>query len=70
MILVYKTNVDNLVEVKKLKPRLDKLLPDERWNFDLEDCDNILRIDNEQDVTQVLQTALLQFGIEIEELPD
>lgn len=70
MILVYKTNVNNKVKAKILKPSLDKLLPGAQWNFDLEDCDNILRIDNDHDVTQVLKVALLKFGIEIEELPD
>lgn len=70
MILVYKTSLESKSMAKQLQPWLDKLLPDAQWNFDLEDCDNILRIDSEQDITHVLRATLLQFGIEIEELPD
>ncbi|MEO5775651.1 MAG: hypothetical protein ABIQ27_02030 [Flavobacterium sp.] len=70
MILVYKTNIDSKSKAKQLQPKLDKLLFDCTWNFDLEDCDNILRIDAEHDITTVLKKALNQFGIEIQELPD
>jgi len=26
------------------------MLPNEKWNFDLEDCDKILRIDSEENI--------------------
>lgn len=50
MIYVFKTSVKTKNQVKKLKPHIDKVLPNEKWNFDLEDCDNILRIDSEEHI--------------------
>jgi hypothetical protein len=49
MIYVFKTSVKSKSQVKKLKPHINKVLPSERWNFDLEDCDKILRINSEDD---------------------
>ncbi len=48
MIYVFKTSVKTKVQVKNLKPHFNKILPNEKWNFDLEDCDRILRIDSEE----------------------
>ncbi|KQB41698.1 hypothetical protein [Flavobacterium aquidurense] len=31
---------------------LQELLPNALWNFDLEDCDNILRIDSENEINE------------------
>ena len=50
MIFVFKTSVKTKIQVKKLKPHIDKILPNEKWNFDLEDVDNILRIDSEENI--------------------
>ena len=33
------------MDIHRLKPILDRLIqPDDQWNFDLEDCDHILRV--------------------------
>ena len=48
MILVFKTSITTKKEARKLKPLLDKMLPNGRWNLDLEDCDKILRMDTEE----------------------
>lgn len=50
MILVFKTSVKSQSQIKKLKPHIDKILPTEKWNFDLEDCDKILRVDCEENI--------------------
>ena len=42
MIYVFRTSVITELQVKKLQ--LDRLSTDLNWNFDFEDCDNILRI--------------------------
>ena len=55
MIYVFKTSVLTKAEVKKLKPYINKILPCQKWNFDLEDCDKILRIDSEENI--VLRTV-------------
>ena len=54
MIYVFKTSVKTKTQVKHLKPHINSMLPNEKWNFDLEDCDNILRIDSEENI--VLKT--------------
>jgi hypothetical protein len=50
MIFVFKTSVKSKMRVKKLKPHIDRMLPTAKWNFDLQDIDNILRVDSEEDV--------------------
>ncbi len=59
MIYVFKTSVKTKIQVKNLKPHIDKILPNEKWNFDLEDCDRILRIDSEENIVLKI-TDLLQ----------
>ncbi len=69
--LVFKTSVDKPVEVRRLEPLLQNILQhNSNWDFDLEDCDHILRVkctcSSVTAVVQVLQTA----GYTCEELPD
>ena len=60
MIFVFKTSVKSKIQVKKLKPHIDRLLPSVKWNFDLHDRDNILRIDSEEnivfEISELLET--------------
>lgn len=52
-VFVFKTSVAKRNEVLRLRPLLNRLTEKNgRWNFDLEDCDNILRVE-----TQRLQPA-------------
>ncbi len=45
-VLVFKTSVTTHREVLAIQPLLDGLMTaPEKWNFDLEDCDNILRVE-------------------------
>ena len=50
MIFVFKTSVNTKVQAKKLKLHIDKLVPNAKWNFDLDDRDRILRIDSEENI--------------------
>lgn len=50
MIYVFKTSVKTKIQAKKLKPHIDKILPKAKWNFDLDDCEKILRIDSEENI--------------------
>jgi hypothetical protein len=50
MIHIFKTSVKTKRQVKKLIPHINDILPNEKWNFDLEDCDKILRIDSEENI--------------------
>ena len=58
MIYVFKTSVKTKTQIRKLKPHIDKMLPRVKWNFDLEDCDKILRIDSEESIVSKI-TGLL-----------
>jgi hypothetical protein len=43
-VLVFTTSVDKPEHVQKVQPILTSVQAIEQWNFDLEDCDNILRV--------------------------
>ena len=51
MVYIFKTSVTSSESVKDLKPLLDKIFEIHKWNFDLEDCDNILRIDSNKNIS-------------------
>lgn len=46
MVLVFKTSVRSDQDIIFLKPFLEKGLAEIKWNFDLEDCDKIFRVEN------------------------
>jgi hypothetical protein len=68
MIFVFKTSVKTKKEVKKLKPHIDEILTNEKWTFDLEDSDKILRIDSEQNIGLVIIDLLNVHNHTCEEL--
>ncbi|HEY0744786.1 MAG TPA: hypothetical protein VGD40_25140 [Chryseosolibacter sp.] len=68
MIYVFKTSVRTKSEVRKLEPHLNSILPMKKWNFDLEDCDRILRIEGDEDVVPKITDLLRQHEIHCEEL--
>ncbi|ASV30080.1 hypothetical protein CJ263_07495 [Maribacter cobaltidurans] len=68
-VLVFKTSVRKRGKVKYLAPYLNELINDHgRWNFDLEDCDNILRIETLKPNPSAVSTLLTQRGFFCEEL--
>jgi hypothetical protein len=68
MIYVFKTSVKTKAQVRKLKPFIDNLVPNAKWNFDLGDCDKILRIDNEKDTVPTIIDLLKIHNYHCEEL--
>ncbi len=58
MIFVFKTSVKTKIQIKKLKPHIDKILPKAKWNFDLNDRDKILRIDSEVNIVSAIINLL------------
>ena len=68
MIYVFKTSVRTQHQVRKLQPHIDKMLPSEKWNFDLQDCDKILRIDSEQNIVGEITGLLNIHNFHCEEL--
>jgi len=53
MIYVFKTSVDSKSKLEFATALLSELLPHAVWNFDLEDCDNILRIESEIKISEI-----------------
>jgi len=68
MIFVFLTSVKTKMQVNKLKPHIDKILPNAKWNFDLEDIDKILRIDSEENIVLKIIDLLNIHNYSCEEL--
>jgi hypothetical protein len=68
MIYVFKTSVKTKIQAKKLKPHIDKILPKAEWNFDFNDCDKVLRIDSEENITSPVINLLKIHHFNCEEL--
>jgi hypothetical protein len=70
MIYVFKTTVKSQNDITQLEPHLKKLIGKADWNFDLEDCDNILRVESEVHNSHEIIKVLQNLGFNCEELPD
>lgn len=70
-VLVFKTSITTTDKIRVVKPLLDKLMDTyEKWNFDLEDCDNILRVEAISVQPSVIIDNLNNAGFACEELED
>ncbi|HRO44140.1 MAG TPA: hypothetical protein PL009_15005 [Flavipsychrobacter sp.] len=70
-VLVFRTSVANADEAQRVAPLLNGLLNDgERWNFDLEDHEKILRVANTHTNAHQLIGLLQSMGVYCEELED
>ncbi|MBL1411040.1 hypothetical protein [Sphingobacterium faecale] len=69
MVYIFATSVQDDRDIQKLTPYLEEKLPDARWNFDLEDCDNIFRVDSPTSEADTIVKILLDVGYHCEELP-
>ncbi len=68
-VLVFKTSITKSKEIKIVQPTLNRLIAkNDRWNFDLEDCDNILRIETQIVKANAVLKALQHHGFYCEEL--
>jgi hypothetical protein len=50
MVEVFKTNIQDVQIADFIVGELEKIFPNAAINFDLNDCDNILRIDHHENV--------------------
>jgi hypothetical protein len=70
-VLVFKTSVTTNHKALMVKPVLDNLINNSgRWNFDLEDCDNILRVEANTIHPSVIIEHLEKAGVACVELED
>ena len=68
MVGVFKTNIDDLAMAGHIAKQLQLKLPKAEINFDLEDCDKILRIDHHCDIRSVVIKRMNEFGFFCAEL--
>lgn len=68
MVHVFKTSVVSKKQVRAVGSFLNILLPSEEWNFDLEDCDKILRVETEEVAPETVITILTSQGFYCDEL--
>lgn len=68
IISVFKTSVTSEKKALSLRPYLNALKNVRHWNFDLEDRDNILRIDSESPVSVAVIGILNRKGFDCIEL--
>ena len=68
-VLVFKTTVSSSWEVGRLSPLLNALINENgHWNFDLEDCDNIFRVETKRPDVLTIETLFKKQGFTSEEL--
>ena len=67
-VLVFKTSVKYKYQVKHLAFALDSLIREGTWNFDLDDCDNILRVETESISGAEVISLMKQLGHNCEDL--
>lgn len=67
-VLIFKTNVTNKRSVSKVSTLLTSFPAVVQWNFDLEDCDNILRIESDGLSPRQVESVLQEAGIACQEL--
>ena len=72
MVEVFRTNVKDRFHADLLLEQIHKSFPSYKANFDLEDCDKILRIKSESGMVQTMPVILLLKvrGFHAEPLPD
>jgi hypothetical protein len=67
-VLVFSTSVQSIEQVQSLKPKIDSLAGNGKWNFALDDTDRILRIVSSSVKPQLAIQLLNQYGFECHEL--
>jgi len=68
MVEVFKTDVYEMTDATTILSLLYEHFPDSRINFDLEDCDKVLRIEGENIVISKVRTLIAQQGFMCHEL--
>ncbi|MEJ6982582.1 hypothetical protein WG906_19100 [Pedobacter sp. P351] len=69
-ILVFKTSITAKEEILQVSPLLDAVPTIKHWNFDLDDCDNILRIVSNNLDPELIESLLETAGFKCQELAD
>lgn len=70
MVEIFKTNIENRKQVRRILSSFSATFPDLRVNVDLEDCDKILRVEGESIVADKVIDFMSVTGHQCEMLPD
>jgi hypothetical protein len=70
MIEVFKTNVETIDDSKLVLEILTEKYPETTMNFDLDDCDNILRVEGNNLIIEQIISIIMAEGFYCEVLPD
>jgi hypothetical protein len=70
MVWIFKTSVSTETQVEALAPDLNTSIGNVKWNFDLQDCDRILRIEANRLSSEKVISFLQSRGYECVEFPD
>ncbi len=70
MVEVFKTNVQEAEQSKMIVGKLLEYFPNSIINFDLEDCDKILRVEGKQICVKTIIEILNIHGLQCEVLTD
>lgn len=71
MVEVFKTNVTSDFQAKRLVGVIEHRFDGYKVNFDLDDCDRILRVEAKQKIAiDPLTNFLKDMGVRVEVLPD
>ncbi|MES2616676.1 MAG: hypothetical protein V4613_02295 [Bacteroidota bacterium] len=70
MVEVFKTNIEETFQSKIVAAILEAHFPGYKVNFDLDDCDRILRIEAAEINQSSIKTVLNERGYICEVLPD
>jgi hypothetical protein len=62
MVEVFKTNITDKTIADEVIHELQMVFPKGLINFDLDDCDNILRIENENVIPDFVSEVLMRKG--------
>jgi len=62
MVEVFKTNVQEFSQAQKLVALLRRHFPGSKINFDLDDCDNILRVEGNNLPIEKVMTLVIEKG--------
>ena len=64
MVEIFQTNVKDKTEANLIILLLSSYFPDFKTNFDLEDCDKILRIESQEIISGDVERILVKAGFQ------
>lgn len=68
MVYIFKTSVKYKKQIKEISTEIELIKGIKEWNFDLEDCDNILRIEANSNISKKICKKLISLNYTCKEL--